>query len=124
MKIIHSNQAPAAIGPYSQAIKSGNLLFISGQIGFVPSTGKLVGSLVEEQAEQICANIKAILSEAGLSMADVIKTTCFLTDMGEFAKFNAVYAKHFISKPARSCIGVTALPAGAVCEIELIAEFK
>lgn len=124
MKIIHSDQAPKAIGPYSQAIITGNLLFVSGQIGFIPSTGKLAGVSVEEQAEQICKNIKAILSEAGLSMEDVVKTTCFLTDMGEFAKFNAVYSKHFVSKPARSCIGVTALPGGAVCEIELIAEFK
>ena len=118
MKIIYSENAPAAIGPYSQAIKTGNLLFISGQIGFIPSTGKLAGNSVDEQAEQICANIKAV------SMSDVVKTTCFLTDMGEFKKFNAVYAKHFISKPARSCIGVTALPGGAVCEIEVIAEFK
>ena len=124
MKIIYSENAPAAIGPYSQAIKTGNLLFISGQIGFIPSTGKLAGNSVDEQAEQICANIKTVLKEAGLSMSDVVKTTCFLTDMGEFKKFNAVYAKHFISKPARSCIGVTALPGGAVCEIEVIAEFK
>ncbi len=121
MKIIHSENAPKAIGPYSQAIRAGEFLYLSGQLGMNPETGKLAGDTVALQAEQACKNIEAILSAAGLSMDNVIKTTCFLADMADFAAFNEVYAKHFVSKPARSCVAVKALPAGGLCEIETIA---
>ena len=121
MKIIHSENAPKAIGPYSQAIRAGEFLYLSGQLGMNPETGKLAGDTVALQAEQACKNIEAILSAAGLSMDNVIKTTCFLADMADFAAFNEVYAKHFVIKPARSCVAVKALPAGGLCEIETIA---
>ena len=121
MKVIHTEQAPAALGPYSQAIEAGDFLYLSGQIGIDPATGKLAGETAAEQAERIAENIEAILEAAGLSMKNVIKTTCFLADIGDFAAFNEVYAKHFISKPARSCVAVKDLPAGALCEIEAIA---
>ena len=121
MKIIHSENAPKAIGPYSQAIRAGEFLYLSGQLGMNPETGKLAGDTVALQAEQACKNIEAILSAAGLSMDNVIKTTCFLADMADFAAFNEVCAKHFVSKPARSCVAVKALPAGGLCEIETIA---
>ena len=121
MKIIHSENAPKAIGPYSQAIRAGEFLYLSGQLGMNPETGKLAGDTVALQTEQACKNIEAILSAAGLSMDNVIKTTCFLADMADFAAFNEVYAKHFVSKPARSCVAVKALPAGGLCEIETIA---
>jgi len=122
MTIVHSDNAPAAIGPYSQAISSGNFLYLSGQIGLNPETGKLAGETAPEQAEQAIKNIKAVLAAEGLSLSDVVKTTCFLTDMADFAAFNAVYGQHFTGKPARSCVAVSALPAGALCEIEAIAE--
>lgn len=121
MKVIHTEHAPAALGPYSQAIEAGDFLYLSGQIGIDPVTGKLAGETAAEQAERIAENIEAILEAAGLSMKNVIKTTCFLADIGDFASFNEVYAKHFISKPARSCVAVKDLPAGALCEIEAIA---
>ena len=121
MKPIHSEHAPAAIGPYSQAIRAGEFLYLSGQLGIHPESGKIEGATVTEQAEQACKNIEAVLAAAGLSMQNVVKTTCFLTDMADFAAFNEVYAKHFISKPARSCFAVKALPAGGLCEIESIA---
>ncbi len=121
MKPIHSEQAPAAIGPYSQAIRAGEFLYLSGQLGIRPESGKIEGATVAEQAEQACRNIEAVLAAAGLSMQNVVKTTCFLTDMADFAAFNEVYAKHFIGKPARSCFAVKALPAGGLCEIESIA---
>lgn len=121
MKVIHTEHAPAALGPYSQAIEAGDFLYLSGQIGIDPATGKLAGETAAEQAERIAENIEAILEAAGLSMKNVIKTTCFLADIGDFASFNEVYAKHFISKPARSCVAVKDLPAGALCEIEAIA---
>lgn len=121
MKVIHTEHAPAALGPYSQAIEAGDFLYLSGQIGIDPATGKLAGETAAEQAERIAENIEAILEAAGLSMKNVIKTTCFLADIGDFAAFNEVYAKHFISKPARSCVAVKDLPAGALCEIEAIA---
>lgn len=124
MKTIHTDHAPAALGPYSQAKETAGLLFLSGQIGIDPSTGKLAGDTVEIQAEQIGKNIGAILEAAGLSYDDVLKTTCFLADIKDFAAFNAVYAKYFTSKPARSCVAVKDLPAGALCEIEAIAEGK
>lgn len=123
MKTIETKHAPAALGPYSQAKKVGNLVFLSGQIGINPETGKLAEWL-EAQAEQVCANIEAVLKKAGADMEAVVKTTCFLTDMENFAAFNEIYGKHFISKPARSCVSVLALPAGALCEVEVIAHVK
>ena len=121
MKKIHTEQAPAAVGPYSQAIAAGGFLFISGQIALDPATGKLNGSTVSEQAEQICQNIKAILAAAGTNIESVVKTTCFLTDMNCFGEFNQVYAKHFTGSPARSCVASPSLPKDALCEIETIA---
>lgn len=123
MKTIETKHAPAALGPYSQTKKVGNLVFLSGQIGINPETGKLAEGL-EAQAEQVCANIEAVLKKAGADMEAVVKTTCFLTDMENFAAFNEIYGKHFISKPARSCVSVLALPAGALCEVEVIAHVK
>lgn len=123
MKTIETKHAPAALGPYSQAKKVGNLVFLSGQIGINPETGKLAEGL-ETQAEQVCANIEAVLKKAGADMEAVVKTTCFLTDMENFAAFNEIYGKHFISKPARSCVSVLSLPAGALCEVEVIAHVK
>lgn len=119
-KIISTEKAPAAIGPYSQAIVTGNMIFASGQIPVDPATGNAPEGITT-QAEQSCKNVEAILSEAGFSMNDVIKTTCFLADMADFAAFNEVYAKHFVSKPARSCVAVKAIPKGVLCEIEVIA---
>ena len=121
MKIIHSNQAPAAVGPYSQAIAAGGFIFASGQIPLDPETGAIRGEDIATQTEQIIRNISAVLSEAGSDLAHVVKTTCFLQNMGDFAAFNAVYEKHFTGKPARSCVEVSALPKGALAEIEVIA---
>jgi len=122
MKVIESSAAPAAIGPYSQAYVSNGFLFTSGQIPLSAETGLIVGTTIEEQAEQAIRNIAAVLEAAGTGFDRVVKTTCFLADMGDFAAFNAVYGKYFVSKPARSCFAVKALPKGALCEIELIAE--
>jgi len=122
MKKIETTAAPAAIGPYSQAYVSGGFLFTSGQIPLDPATGEVVGSTIEEQTERVIANIAAVLEAAGTNFDKVIKTTCFLSDMGDFAAFNGVYAKYFTSKPARSCVAAKALPKGVLCEIELIAE--
>ncbi len=121
MDIIHSDNAPAAIGPYSQAVRAGGFVFCSGQLGIDPATGKLAGDTVEAQAEQAAKNVKAVLAAAGLGIEHVVKTTCYLVDMGDFAAFNGVYQKHFISKPARSCVAAAALPGGGRCEIEVIA---
>ncbi len=121
MEIIHSDHAPAALGPYSQAVRTGGLVFCSGQLGIDPATGKLAGDTVEAQAEQAARNVEAVLIAAGLSLEDVVKTTCFLADIADFAAFNAVYAKYFVSKPARSCFAVKALPSGGLCEIEVVA---
>ena len=120
MQVIHTDKAPAAVGPYSQAIKAGSTLYLSGQIAINPAEGKIVATTIEEQAEQCCRNIEAVLSEAGTDMSKVVKTTCFLAEIADFKAFNEVYAKHFISKPARSCVAVKDLPAGALCEIEAI----
>lgn len=120
MKIIHSEQAPAAIGPYSQAYEANGFIFTSGQLGINLSTGKMPETITE-QTEQACKNIAAILAASGLSMMNVIKTTCFLADINDFKAFNEVYAKHFVSKPARSCFAVKSLPANGLCEIEVIA---
>ncbi len=121
MKIISTDKAPAAIGPYSQAYKVNGFLFTSGQIPLDPATGTIVGTEIAEQAEQSCKNIGAILEAAGLDFGKVIKTVCFLVDMGDFAAFNAVYEKYFVSKPARSCVAVKTLPKNVLCEIEAIA---
>lgn len=120
MQVIHTDKAPAAVGPYSQAIKAGNTLYLSGQIAINPAEGKIVAKTIEEQAEQCCQNIEAVLAAAGTDMSKVVKTTCFLAEIADFKAFNEVYAKHFISKPARSCVAVKDLPAGALCEIEAI----
>ncbi|WP_298705364.1 Rid family detoxifying hydrolase [uncultured Veillonella sp.] len=123
MKTVFSENAPKALGPYSQAMVTGNLLFISGQGGIDPATGKLVEG-IEGQTKQAIANIKAILTEAGIGFENVVKTTCFLHEMSDFAAFNAIYGEAFISKPARSCVAVKELPANFLCEIEVIAEIK
>ena len=121
MKIISTDKAPAAIGPYSQAYKVNGFLFTSGQIPLDSATGTIVGTEIAEQAEQSCKNIGAILEAAGLDFGKVVKTVCFLADMGDFAAFNAVYEKYFVSKPARSCVAVKTLPKNVLCEIEAIA---
>lgn len=118
---IYTDKAPAAIGPYSQAVQAGNILYISGMIPVDPATNTMAGSTIEEQASQIMRNIDAVLKEAGYSVDDVVKTTCFLADMNDFAKFNEVYADFFTSKPARSCVAVKQLPKGALAEVETIA---
>lgn len=121
MKTIHTEQAPAAVGPYSQAIRTRGTVYLSGQIAIDPAVGKIVATTIEEQAEQCCRNIEAVLAAAETDMEHVVKTTCFLADIADFKAFNEVYAKHFVSKPARSCVAVKDLPAGALCEIEAIA---
>lgn len=122
MEMIHSDNAPAALGPYSQAMRVGSLVYTSGQIGIDPSVGKITAMDVAGQAEQVCKNLAAVLSAAGTDLSHTIKTTCFLADIADFAAFNEVYARHFTGKPARSCVAAKALPAGALCEIEVIAE--
>ena len=121
MKKIHTDKAPAAVGPYSQAVEINGIVYTSGQIPLDPVTGELVGETIEEQAEQVMKNLMAILEAAGTKPENVIKTLCFLTDMDDFAAFNEVYAKYFTKKPARSCVGIKALPKGAICEVEVIA---
>ena len=122
---ITSKNAPAAIGPYSQAIKAGNFVFLSGQLGINPQTNEFVEGAVSEQAEQVFKNIKSILSEAGLDFEQVVKTTVFLADMADFAAMNAVYSKYFKEPyPARSAVAVKTLPKNALVEIEVIAEVK
>ena len=121
MKTFETKKAPAAIGPYSQAKMAGNFVFASGQIPVDPATGNIPEGIAA-QAEQSCKNVGAILEAAGSGYDKVIKTTCFLADMGDFAAFNEVYAKYFTSKPARSCVAVKSLPKGVLCEIEAIAE--
>ena len=120
-KIISTDKAPAAVGPYSQAVKVGNTLCCSGQIGLDPVTGQMKGSDVRTQAEQVMANIAAVLAAADASFEDVVKTTCFLADINDFATFNEIYAKYFTGKPARSCVAAAALPKGALVEVEVIA---
>ena len=121
MKTISTTKAPAAIGPYSQAKLVNGMLYASGQIPIDPATGEIAGKDIEAQSEQIMKNIGAVLEEAGTSFANVVKTTCFITDMADFAAFNAVYEKYFTSKPARSCVAVKALPKGVLAEVEVIA---
>ena len=122
MEYISTDKAPKAIGPYSQAVRVGNFLFTSGQIPLDPETGDIKGADIKEQAERVCENLKAVLEEAGADFSRVVKTTCFLSDMADFAAFNEVYAKYFISKPARSCVAVKTLPKNVLVEVELIAE--
>ena len=119
---VNTEKAPAAIGPYSQAIIIGDLVFTSGQIPINPETGDLTGTNISAQAEQACKNISAVLEAAGSSIEKTDKTVCFLQNMEDFTAFNEVYAKYFVSKPARSCVAVKALPKGALVEIEAIAE--
>ena len=122
MRTLHTDRAPAAIGPYSQAVEAGGFLFTAGQIGLVPGTGEFVGEDVESKAEQVCANLRAILDAAGLGLADVVKTTVYLADMDEFPLVNAIYAKHFTEPfPARSTVAARGLPKGARVEIEAVA---
>ena len=121
MKTISTDKAPAAIGPYSQAKIAGNMLFASGQIPIIPETGEIAQGDITVQADQACRNVGEILKEAGLGYEDVIKTTCFLDDMNDFAAFNAVYEKYFTGKPARSCVAVKTLPKNVLCEVEVIA---
>lgn len=121
MTKINTSNAPAAIGPYSQGIISNGFVYTSGQIGVDPATGK-AGEDIAAQAEQVCKNVAAVLEAAGSDMTKIVKTTCFLADMADFAVFNEIYAKHFISCPARSCIAAKALPKGLLCEVDAIAE--
>ncbi len=121
MKVISTEKAPAAIGPYSQAIIAGDMLFASGQIPINPATGEIEAVGIRAQAEQAIKNVGEILKAAGTDYEHVVKTTCFLADMGDFAAFNAVYAEYFVSKPARSCVAVKDLPKGVLCEVEVTA---
>ena len=120
MKVVSTSNAPAAIGPYSQGMVTGNLVFCSGQIPVVPATGEIPEGITA-QAEQSCKNVGAVLAAAGCGYENVVKTTCFIADMNDFAAFNEVYAKYFVSKPARSCCAVKTLPKNGLCEIEAIA---
>ena len=124
MQYISTDKAPAAIGPYSQAIVTGNLLFASGQIALDPATGAVKGETIAEQTTTVCENIGEILKAAGTTYDKVVKTTCFLADIADFAAFNEVYAKYFTGKPARSCVAVKDLPKKVLCEIEIIAEIQ
>ena len=118
---IYTEKAPAAIGPYSQAVKCGNMLFCSGMMPVIPETNELAESDIKVQSAQIMKNIDALLNHAGYTVDDVVKTTCFLSDIANFAAFNEVYAQYFTSKPARSCVAVRDLPKGALVEVEVIA---
>lgn len=124
LKKISTDKAPAAIGPYSQAVIAGDMLFASGQIPINPATGNVEAVGIVEQAEQSMKNVGAILEEAGITYDNVVKTTCFLADIADFAAFNEVYAKYFTQKPARSCVAVKDLPKGVLCEVEVIAYLK
>ena len=121
-KTIFTKSAPDAIGPYSQAVCTGNLVFTSGQIPINPATGAVEAVTIEEQTEQVCKNLSAVLEAAGSSLEKVVKTVCFLRNMEDFAAFNAVYGKYFTGKPARSCVAVRELPKGVLVEVETIAE--
>ena len=122
MKIIHTTDAPAAVGPYSQAVVSGGMVYTAGQVALDPASGAMVGTDVTAQAHQVMKNLTAVLSAAGSGLDKAVQTTCFLADMDDFAAFNAVYAEYFPNKPARSCVAVKTLPKGALCEVEVIAE--
>ncbi len=122
MEIVYTPKAPEALGPYSQAMVCGNLVFTSGQIAIDPATGNIAGSTIEEQTRQVMENLKAVLSAAGTSPEKAVKTTCFLKNMSDFAAFNAIYGETFTGKPARSCVAVKELPKDVLCEVEVIAE--
>lgn len=122
MENVHTDKAPQAIGPYSQAKIIGNLVFTSGQIPIDPATGELVSGGIEEMTRRVCENLKAVLEAAGTSLDKVVKTNCYLKDIGDFSAFNAVYAEYFTGKPARSCVGGLQIPKGALVEVEVIAE--
>ena len=122
MKIVSTNNAPAAIGPYSQAVISGNMLFTSGQIAIDPATGNVVEGGIAEQTEQIMKNLGEVLKAAGATYENAVKTTCFLADIADFATFNEIYGKYFTGKPARSWVAVKDLPKGVLAEVEVIAE--
>ena len=121
---VHTEKAPAAIGPYSQAIVAGNLVFTSGQIPLNPATGQMEGSNITEQTHRVCKNLQAVLEAAGASLQSAVKTVCFLGDMADFAAFNEVYAQYFTEKPARSCVAVKDLPKGALVEVEVVAQVE
>lgn len=123
-RYIQTTKAPAAIGPYSQGVFAGDFLFLSGQCGIDPATAAVVPGGIQEQAEQVMQNIRALLEEAGAGFEHVVKTTCFLADMADFQQFNAVYGKYFTQKPARSCVAVKQLPMGLLCEVEVTAYLK
>ena len=118
---IATEKAPAAIGPYSQAIVCGNMVFTSGQIAINPATGEVEATTIEAQAEQVMQNLGEVLKAAGVGFENAVKTTCFLADMADFAAFNAIYAKYFVTKPARSCVAVKTLPKNVLVEVEVIA---
>ena len=122
MEKIYTKNAPDAIGPYSQAIKVGNFLFTSGQIAINPATNQVEAEGIEAQTEQVCKNLVAVLTAGGTSIENVVKTTCFLADMKDFAAFNEIYGKYFVSKPARSCVAAKQLPKNVLVEVEVIAE--
>ena len=122
MEYVSTNNAPGAIGPYSQAVKANGLLFTSGQIAINPATGNVEAQTIEEQTEQVCKNVQAVCEAAGTSLDKAVKTVCFLADINDFAAFNEVYGKYFTAKPARSCVAVKALPKNVLCEVEVIAE--
>lgn len=122
MEKVYTKNAPDAIGPYSQAMKVGNLVFTSGQIAIDPATGAVEATDIVGQTEQVCKNLCAVLCEAGTSIDKVVKTTCFLSDMADFAAFNEVYGRYFVGKPARSCVAAKQLPKNVLCEVEVIAE--
>ncbi len=124
MKKIYTPNAPEAIGPYSQAVVVGDLVFTSGQIAINPKTGSVEATTIEEQTEQVCKNLSAVLTAAGSSLDSVVKTVCFVADMNDFAAFNEVYAKYFTQKPARSCVAVKTLPKNVLVEIDTIAQIQ
>jgi len=121
MKVISTEKAPAAIGPYSQGIIAGDFFFASGQIAIIPETGEIADATIEAQTEPVMKNIGNLLAAAGADYSKVVKTSCFLADMGDFGAFNEIYAKYFTSKPARSCVAVKTLPKNVLCEVEVIA---
>lgn len=121
MKVIATENAPKALGPYSQGYVHGGMFYSAGQIPINPATDSIEAATIEAQTEQVCKNLKAVLEAAGTDFDHVVKTTCFLADMGDFAAFNEVYAKYFTSRPARSCVAVKTLPKNVLCEVEVIA---
>ena len=122
MEYVSTNNAPGAIGPYSQAVKANGLVFTSGQIAINPKTSNVDAKTIEEQTTQVCENLKAVLEAAGSSLDKAVKPVCFLADINDFAAFNEIYGKYFTCKPARSCVAVKDLPKGVLCEVEVIAE--